>query len=146
MYDLNDCKLRGNMVRDPIVRVGKANKPYVIFTLGVDRNQTKKTDYISFVAFGKMADFIEKYGKKGRLVAIDESAYREENWKDNDGNWHNMHNFVVSKFKFLDKMPNDPIPAAAVNNEAEDDFEVANQNAFANGPEFIPASNDEPPF
>ena len=43
-------------------------------------------------------------------------------------------------------MPNDPIPAAAVNNEAEDDFEVANQNAFANGPEFIPASNDEPPF
>ena len=61
----------GRLTKDPDVR-GEETK-VAKYTLAVDRRFAKgddKTDFINCVAFGKAAEFAEKYFKKGTKVLV----------------------------------------------------------------------------
>ena len=66
----------GRLTRDPEVRYTQGDKPMAIarYTLAVDRRYKKEgeqsADFIPCVAFGKSAEFIEKYCKKGTKLAV----------------------------------------------------------------------------
>lgn len=64
----------GRMVADPEVRYTQNNMAVARFKIAVDRkikNEGQPTaDFIPCKAFGKTADFIEKYFKKGRRIGI----------------------------------------------------------------------------
>ena len=69
----------GRLTRDPEVRYSQGENQMAIarFTLAVDRarraanrNDENSADFISCVAFGKTAEFIEKYIRKGTKVAL----------------------------------------------------------------------------
>ncbi len=74
---MNKVVLMGRLTRDPEVRYGGANNSAVArFSLAVDRRYKREgeeqtADFISCVSFGKTAEFIEKYAKKGTKFAID---------------------------------------------------------------------------
>lgn len=62
----------GRMTKDPDIRYSQGEKSTAIarFTLAVDRRfkrdgDEQTADFIGCVAFGKTAEFIEKYGRKG---------------------------------------------------------------------------------
>ena len=66
----------GRLTRDPEVRYTQGDKPMAIarYTLAVDRRYKKEgeqsADFIPCVAFGKTAEFVEKYCKKGTKLAV----------------------------------------------------------------------------
>ena len=73
---MNKAILMGRIVRDPEVRYTQGDKPMCIarYTLAVDRRFKRQgdatADFIPCVCFGKTAEFIEKYGKKGTKLAV----------------------------------------------------------------------------
>lgn len=76
---MNKVELIGRLTRDPDVRysTGQNGEQMCIarFTLAVDRRGKKQegqqtADFISCVAFGKSAEFFEKYAKQGVKFAI----------------------------------------------------------------------------
>lgn len=73
---MNKVILMGRLTRDPEVRYTQGDKPMAIarYTLAVDRRYKKENeqsaDFIPCVAFGKSAEFVEKYCKKGTKLAV----------------------------------------------------------------------------
>ena len=87
---MNKVILIGRIVRDPEVRYGGANNTAVArYTLAVDRKYKKDgeptADFINCVVFGKLAEFAEKYLKKGTKIAVT-GRIQTGSYKNKDGN------------------------------------------------------------
>lgn len=73
---MNKANLLGRLTRDPEIRYSQGNDQMAIarYTLAVDRrfkrDGEQAADFISCVAFGKAAEFTEKYLKKGTKIAV----------------------------------------------------------------------------
>ena len=74
---MNKVMLIGRLTKDPEVRYsqGEEQKAVARYTLAIDRrvksaDGTRQADFIPCVAFGKAAEFAEKYLKKGMKMAI----------------------------------------------------------------------------
>lgn len=73
---MNKVCLMGRLTRDPEVRFTSGDNPLAIarYTLAVDRRNKREgeqtADFISCVAFGRNAEFAEKYFRQGTKIAI----------------------------------------------------------------------------
>jgi single-strand DNA-binding protein len=75
---MNKVELVGRLTRDMDIRYTQSKDGQMCVargTLAVDRrftrdNDEQKADFISVVAFGKLAEFFEKYGRQGTKFAI----------------------------------------------------------------------------
>ena len=73
---MNKVILMGRLTRDPEVRysAGESATAVARYTLAVDRrfqkNSDQSADFISCVAFGRSAEFAEKYLKQGTKICI----------------------------------------------------------------------------
>ena len=73
---MNKVILMGRLVRDPEARYSQGTESTTIarYTLAVDRkvrtNNQDSVDFIPCVAFGRAADFAEKYLHKGTKIVI----------------------------------------------------------------------------
>ena len=72
---LNCVTLMGRLTADPEVRTTTTGKSVCTFSIAVDRSfaragEQRQTDFINIVAFGKSAEFAEKYFKKGMKVLV----------------------------------------------------------------------------
>ena len=74
---MNKVILMGRLTREPDVRwtQGQDQKATARFTLAVDRRGSREenrqsADFISCVAFGKLAEFAEKYLMKGTKIVL----------------------------------------------------------------------------
>ena len=71
---MNKCVLLGRTTKKPDVRYTQGNEPMAVarFNLAVDRKKKDGgADFISIVAFGKTAEFCQKYVDKGQKIAIE---------------------------------------------------------------------------
>ena len=75
---MNKVILMGRLVRDAEIRYAKEDKSITIatFSLAVGRQCNKNTkaqtsDFINCLAFGKRAEFFERFGKKGIKFVIE---------------------------------------------------------------------------
>ena len=66
---MNRVDLMGRLTKDPETRNSTDTK-ITRFTLAVPRKKRDETDFIECVAFGKSAEFAEKYFHKGMKIAI----------------------------------------------------------------------------
>ena len=74
---MNKVILLGRLTRDPVVRYAAGENAMAVarYTLAVDRRFKKEgdqqtADFIGCVAFGRAAEFAEKYFRKGTKVLI----------------------------------------------------------------------------
>ena len=73
---MNKVVLMGRLTRDPEVRYSSGNSPMAIarYTLAVERRFKREgeqsADFINCLAFGKSAEFAEKYFRQGMRVTI----------------------------------------------------------------------------
>ena len=71
---MNSVNLTGRFTRDPDIRYTDAGSTIARFSLAVDRRFKQEggptADFISCVAFGKTAEFIEKYFRKGMKMEV----------------------------------------------------------------------------
>ena len=70
---MNKVILMGRLTSNPELRYSNGQNPLAVcrYTLAVDRNGKEKgTDFINCVCFGKAAEFVNSYFKKGLRVAV----------------------------------------------------------------------------
>ena len=74
---MNIVILNGRLVRDPELKFGQSGKAYSRFSIAVDRSfqssadkNSQTVDFINCVAFGKTAEFIGEYFRKGRKILL----------------------------------------------------------------------------
>lgn len=71
---MNSVQLLGRLTRDPDVRYADSGSTIARFSLAVDRRFKQEggetADFINCIAFGKTAEFIEKYFTKGLKIAL----------------------------------------------------------------------------
>ena len=71
---MNSVQLLGRLTRDPDVRYEDSGSTIARFSLAVDRRFKQEggetADFINCIAFGKTAEFIERYIFKGTKIAL----------------------------------------------------------------------------
>ncbi len=68
---MNLVVLTGRLTRDPELKYGASGSAYCRFSLAVNRAfQKDQTDFINCVAFGKTAELIGEYLRKGRMCGV----------------------------------------------------------------------------
>lgn len=102
---MNNVVLIGRMVRDPEVRYTPSTQKAVArFTLAIDRpvgqGKEKQTDFPNIIAFGKTAELVERFVKKGQQVAI-EGRIQTGSYTKQDGTKVYTTTVLANKIKFL---------------------------------------------
>ena len=108
MANLNKVLLMGNMTRDPQLSYLPSQTPVVEFGLATNRKwnsqdgqQREEVCFIDCRAYGRMADTINKYCKKGRPLMI-EGRLSFDQWEAQDGTKRSKHRVTVENFTFVD--------------------------------------------
>lgn len=112
---MNLCIEYGRLTKDITVRyVGQDNKAVCKFVLAVPRYDKEKADFISCVAWGKTAETMGKYLKKGSKILA--KGRIETDVYEKDGQKIFTTEMVVESFDFGDSKKEDKAE------EPEDDF------------------------
>jgi len=87
-----------------------------------DGEQQERTTWLDCEAFGRTAEVINQYFRKGSNIHI-EGKLRQDNWTDKDGNKRSKIKLVIDSFEFVDSKGGDtgnapPARAAAVKEPA----------------------------
>lgn len=84
---MNKIFLMGRLTQDVNMSYTKDNKAVGRYTIAVEDGfgDKKTTDFINCVAFGKSAEFAEKYFHKGQRVLV-EGKLKINDYTDKDGN------------------------------------------------------------
>jgi single-strand DNA-binding protein len=126
MANLNRVLLMGNLTRDPELRYLPSQMPVVSLGLAINRRwknqqgeQQEEAVFIDCDGFGRTAEVINQYLKKGRPIFI-EGRLRLDQWTDKEGHNRSKLKVVIENFQFVDGRPegggapaNAPGPAAA---------------------------------
>jgi single-strand DNA-binding protein len=104
MY-LNKALLYGNLTRDPEVRALPSGQQVATFGLATNRTfrnkegqQQEQTEFHNIVAFGRTAEVMGQYLKKGRPVFI-EGRIQTRSW-ESEGRKNYRTEIVVDNFQF----------------------------------------------
>lgn len=105
---LNRVVLVGRLARDPfeLRRSQTTDTAMISFTIAVDRRfsrqqEENKADFFSIVAFGKQAEFVEQFLKKGMLVGL-EGRLQTRNYEDRNGNRVYVTEVVADNIQILE--------------------------------------------
>ena len=104
---MNKVILMGRLTRDPDVRYsqGENASAFARYTLAVDRRFRRDgeatADFIGCVAFGRQAEFAEKYLKKGTKIAV-AGRIQTGSYTNKDGNKVYTTEVVVEEQEFAE--------------------------------------------
>lgn len=108
---MNNCDHSGRLTRDPEIRYTEGATPLAVarFTLAVDRErkteQGQQADFLNMVAFGKTAEFVEKFLTKGTKVIVTSRA-QSGSYTKKDGTKAYYTEFAVSRIEFAESKRN----------------------------------------
>lgn len=100
---LNACILMGRLTADPELRTTQSGKSVASFSMAVERDfqqdGERKADFIDVVAWRGTAEFICKYFRKGRMIAI-QGRIQTRTYTDKDENKRKAVEVVADKVSF----------------------------------------------
>lgn len=111
---MNKTILMGRLTKDAEIRYN-GDKGVARFTLAVDRRFKREgdeqtADFISCVAFGKTAEFLEKFGNKGTKF-ITEGRIQTGSYTNKDGQKVYTTDVVVENVEFAESKNTNSQPA-----------------------------------
>ncbi|MBP5198327.1 MAG: single-stranded DNA-binding protein [Lachnospiraceae bacterium] len=146
---MNKVILMGRLTRDPEVRYsqgGESSLAIARYSLAVDRRQSRNNggdeqtaDFINCVAFGRTAEFAEKYLHKGTKIAVT-GRIQTGSYTNKDGQRVYTTEVVVEEHEFCESRN------ASSNSSGNDGFSGGSQQApmgAADGFMNIPDGIDE---
>lgn len=99
---MNRVEIIGRIVRDIKTESSTSGTTYLRNSIAVDRKGKKdEADFFEVTAFGKTAEFIEKYFSKGRKIAIS-GHLQSNNYKDKEGKSHTSVSIICDEVDFCD--------------------------------------------
>ena len=133
---MNTVLLTGRLTKDPNVRYTPSGTCVARFNVAINKGKDKDgkdlgADYPSVVCFGKTAEIVEKYFKKGMMVGVEgkisTSSYEV------DGKKYYSTDVNASRVEFLERRET---PEASVKKETPEDIPSG----------FIKIDDDDIPF
>ena len=118
----------GRLTRDPDVRYNPNTQVAVArFTIAIDSGygDNKRTDFPSIVVFGKMAEVVEKYLKKGSQVAV--QGRLQTGSYEKDGMKHYTTDIIASNIEFLGKPKQDSNVSISEQNDIPEGFAMIDE-------------------
>lgn len=140
---MNKVILMGRLTRDPEVRYGSGQNATAVarYTLAVDRKFSCEgeatTDFIGCVAFGKSAEFAEKYFRQGTKILVT-GRIQTGSYTNRDGRKVYTTDVVVEEQEFAESKANNDTGAREKKSDATTD-----SDGFMNIPDGI---DEELPF
>jgi len=114
MANFNKVLLMGNLTRDPQLSYLPSQTAVVDFGLAINRNWTSKDGqdrtevcFVDCRAFGRQAENINKYLKKGSPVFV-EGRLALDSWTAQDGTKRSKHRVTVENTRFLGRGTGQP--------------------------------------
>lgn len=163
---VNKAQLIGNVGADPEVKPLNNGGKVANFRVATsetfkdkDGNRQEKTEWHRIVAFGNVADIIEKYVRKGNQIFV-EGKIQTRDWEDKDKNKRQTTEILAQTVRMLGKKSSDSngtvaeatapaatTAAAASNGGAKKSTPAAKSAAAVSAPPLtIPEGDDDLPF
>ena len=105
---MNKAILMGRLTREPEIRYSQGDNSMAIakFSLAVDRRHKKQgdeviADFFNCTAFGKQAEFVEKYLKKGTKIVVT-GRIQNDNYTNKDGQKVYSVQIIVEEMEFAE--------------------------------------------
>ena len=123
---MNKIILLGRLTKAPEIRLSQKNNTKVAnFSLAVNRKyvaqgEERQADFINIVAYSKLAEFAEKYLKKGLQICIC-GRIQTRTYDDNNGIKHYVIEVIAEEIDFADSFK-----------KQEPDESILNSNTPAN--------------
>lgn len=143
---MNKVILMGRLTRDPEVRYGTGENSTAVarYTIAVDRrfkrDGERSADFIGCVAFGRNAEFAEKYLRQGTKIVLT-GRIQTSSYTNRDGQKVYTTDIVVEEQEFAESK------AATAGNGGQNNYSrpaaAADAEGFMNIPDGI---DDELPF
>lgn len=101
---MNKVILMGRLTKDPEIRYTNSAKTVGSFSIAVDRRFKSEgqpdADFFNCVTFGKQAEFVEKYLKKGTKILL--GGQIQNNNYEKDGVKHYSIQVLVDEIEFAE--------------------------------------------
>lgn len=111
MPNLNRVMLMGNLTRDPEMRYLPSNTAVTALGLAINRRwrnqqgeQQEEVTFIDCEAFGKVAELLNQYMRKGRPLYV-EGRLKLDQWQDKEGHNRSKLKVIIESFQFIDSRP-----------------------------------------
>ena len=114
---INTVVLVGRLTKDPVQKMTAQGKPVVAFTVACNRDKDN-AEYISCRAYGKTAELLTQYCKKGSQIGLNGSVHAYTTDRDGQKEYH--QEVLVNSIEFLS--PKEETAAQVVEEPVE--FEV----------------------
>lgn len=108
MASFNRVILAGNLTRDPQLSYTPSNTPVCEFGIATNRkwrdregNQKEEVCFVDLSAYGRTAETINQYMKKGRPILV-EGRLRYHQWTSKEGQKRSKLDVLVETFSFID--------------------------------------------
>ena len=103
---INNSTIVGRLTRDPDLRYSQTGKAVCNFTLATNRpfknaQGENEADFIKCLTFGKQAENLANYMRKGSLVGV-EGRIQTRSYTNKDGNKVYTTEVVANQVSFLD--------------------------------------------
>ena len=103
---MNNVVLIGRLTADPELKHTQNDNAVTSFSIAVDRpyqkaGEGKQVDFIDIVAWRGTAEFIFKYFKKGRKIAV-QGTIQTRSYTDKEGNKRKAFEVLAEKVDFAD--------------------------------------------
>ena len=151
---MNLVVLNGRLVRDPELKFGQSGKAYSRFSIAVDRpfqssadKNSQTADFINCVAFGKTAEFIGEYFRKGRKILLKGSL--QMNQYESEGKKLTTYVVIAENVEFGEAKANTNAGGNDYKAPSNAVMETSNFEEFHSGDDNIesaPVTDDEFPF
>lgn len=137
---MNKVILLGNLTRDPEIRYSQGEKQMAVarFSLAVNRRFAKdgetNADFLNCTAFGKTAEFVEKYFRQGSRMSL-VGRIENNNYTNKNGEKVYSVQIMVEEVEFAERK------SAQSNNQTQNQNQPAQENSadddFMNIPDGI---------
>lgn len=120
---MNKVSITGRLVADVELKVvGEKGTFLGQFTLAVDKGfgDNKKTAFVPCKVWGKSAESLSKYTKKGSKIAVCGSI-EQENWEDKDGNKRSKLVIIADMYEGIEFLDSPKSEGQATNAGSFDD-------------------------
>lgn len=105
--DINVVVLVGRLTREADMR-SKDDKAIAKFSLAVNRMKKDEADFINCTAFGKTAEIVEKYTRKGSRVAV-RGKIQTGSYTNKEGQKVYTTDVIVDDLQLLDPKSDEPV-------------------------------------
>ena len=143
---MNKVVLVGRITADPELRYTQSNIAYTRFTLAVNRNFKNESgeteaDFISCVAWNKLAETISNYVKKGNRIGI-AGRIQTGSYDKEDGSKGYLTDVIVNELEFLESKNKEGRPAP----EYTEGQAPADEDPFSGFGDSVQVTDDDLPF